>query len=70
MGNRELSDWFVRAAYSAARNLRLGSDLKNMPEGYWRRVVDAVDTRARGSEERIPIDWQDQLAAKVGRDVR
>ncbi|MGU3541010.1 hypothetical protein [Methylobacterium sp. A54F] len=67
MVSDELSDWFVKAAHSAAKNLKLGSDLKNMPEGYWRRVVDAVDTRARMSEERIPIGWQEMLARKVGR---
>ena len=70
MGETELSDWFVDAVYTAARNLRMGHDLKNMPEGYWREVVDVVDTRARGSDMRMPIGWRDMLAARVGRDVR
>jgi hypothetical protein len=69
MGEIELSDWFVQAAHRVARNHRLGSDLKNMPQGHWRKVIDAVDTLARGSEERIPVGWQDMLAAKLGRDV-
>ena len=67
MGAEELPEWFVTAAWEAARNLRLKGDLATMPVGYWRRVIDAVDTRARTSEMRIPIGWRDMLAAKVGR---
>lgn len=69
MGDTGLSDWFVQAAHRVANRNRLGSDFKNMPEGHWRKVVDAVDTLAHGSEERIPIGWEDMLAAKFGRDV-
>lgn len=67
MDAEQLPDWFVIAARDAARNLRLKGDLATMPVGYWRRIVDAVDTRARSSEQRIPIGWRDMLAAKVGR---
>lgn len=70
MGKTELSDWFEAAAYSSARSLRLGSDLKNMPEAHWLRVVDSVETRVRMTEERIPVGWREMLATKVGRDVR
>ena len=70
MREAELSDWFVAAAYSAARSLRVGTDLKNLPEGYWREVINAVETRARVSDVQTPIGWRDMLAAKVGRDIR
>ena len=69
MAEQGLPDWFVDAAYTAARNMHMGHDLRNLPEGYWREVIDIVDTRARGSDMQMPIGWREMLARKVGRDI-
>ena len=69
MAETDLSDWFVQAAHRVARNNRFGPDLRTMPEGHWRKLIDIVDTLARGSEERIPVGWPEMLARKVGRKI-
>lgn len=69
MGETELPDWFIQTAQRVARNNRFGPDLKSMPEGHWRRLIEIVELLARGSDERIPVDWREMLAKKVGREI-